>query len=193
MENRYITVQYKMYAPMGEEKRVELIEQTRDDMPFMFISGMGRVLEVLEQKLVPLQAGEQFKIVLSEDEAYGPYIPEGVQEVPVEAFFIEGKLDTNHVYEGAVVPMMNDTGEQFNATIAKINEKSIIVDLNHPLAGKQLTFEGAVVENRLATNEEIQQYLKPRGCGGCGSCGGGSCGDGGCGDGGCGGCGGGCD
>ena len=69
MENRYITVQYKMYAPMGEEKRVELIEQTRDDMPFMFISGMGRVLEVLEQKLVPLQAGEQFKIVLSEDEA----------------------------------------------------------------------------------------------------------------------------
>ena len=84
--------------------------------------------------------------------------------------------------------MMNDTGEQFNATIAKINEKSIIVDLNHPLAGKQLTFEGAVVENRLATNEEIQQYLKPRGCGSCGGCGGGSCGDGGCG-----GCGGGCD
>ena len=49
MENRYITVQYKMYAPMGEEKRVELIEQTRDDITFKFISGMGRVLEVLEQ------------------------------------------------------------------------------------------------------------------------------------------------
>lgn len=193
MENRYITVQYKMYAPMGEDRRVELIEQTREDMPFVFVSGMGRVLEVLEQRLAALAAGEQFKIVLSEDEAYGPYIPEGVQEVPLEAFFIEGKLDTDRIYEGAVVPMMNDTGEQFNATIAKINEKSIIVDLNHPLAGKQLTFEGAVVENRLATNEEIQQYLKPRGCGGCGGCGGGSCGDGGCGDGGCGGCGGGCD
>ena len=184
MENRYITVQYKMYAPMGEDRRVELIEQTREDMPFVFVSGMGRVLEVLEQRLAALAAGEQFKIVLSEDEAYGPYIPEGVQEVPLEAFFIEGKLDTDRIYEGAVVPMMNDTGEQFNATIAKINEKSIIVDLNHPLAGKELTFEGHVVENRLATNEEIQQYLKPRGCGGCG---GGGCG-GGCGSGGCGGC-----
>ena len=184
MENRYITVQYKMYAPMGEDRRVELIEQTREDMPFVFVSGMGRVLEVLEQRLAALAAGEQFKIVLSEDEAYGPYIPEGVQEVPLEAFLIEGKLDTDRIYEGAVVPMMNDTGEQFNATIAKINEKSIIVDLNHPLAGKELTFEGHVVENRLATNEEIQQYLKPRGCGGCG---GGGC-SGGCGSGGCGGC-----
>ena len=62
MENRYITVQYKLYAPMGAEKQIELIEETRPDMPFQFISGMGMVLEALENHLHPLQAGEAFKI-----------------------------------------------------------------------------------------------------------------------------------
>ena len=185
MENRYITVQYKLYAPMGAEKNVELIEETRPEMPFQFISGMGMVLEALENAVHPLQPGEPFKIVLSEEEAYGPYIPEGVQEVALEAFFIEGKLDTEHIYEGAVVPLMNADGERFNGTIAEIKEKAVVVDLNHPLAGKELTFEGSVVENRVATNQEIQDYLNSQGgCGGCGgSCGGdcgGTCGEGDC-------------
>lgn len=173
MENRYITVQYKLYAPMGEEKNIELIEETRPDMPFQFISGMGMVLEALENHLHPLQPGAPFRITLSEEEAYGAYIPEGVQEVPQEAFFIDGKLDTEHIYEGAVVPLMNSEGERFNGTIAEIKDKTIVVDLNHPLAGKELTFEGSVVENRLATNQEIQDYLNSQsGCGGCGGCGG---------------------
>ena len=168
MENRNIKVQYKLYAPMGEEKKIEMIEETRPDMPFQFISGMGMVLEALENKLYPMQEGETFKITLSE-----------------EAFFIEGKLDTEHIYEGAVVPLMNADGERFNGTIAEIKEKVVVVDLNHPLAGKELTFEGSVVENRVATNQEIQDYLNSQGgCGGCGGCGGGDCG-GSCGEGGC--------
>lgn len=182
MENRYITVQYKLYAPMGEEKKVEMIEETRPDIPFQFISGMNMVLDALEKYLYPLSAGEPFKITLSEDEAYGPYIPEGVQEVPVEAFFIDGKLDKETIYEGAVVPLMNSEGERFNGTVAEIKDKVIVVDLNHPLAGKALTFEGNVVENRPATNKEIEEYLNSQG--GCGGCGGGSCGSG-CGEGGC--------
>ena len=65
MENRNIKVQYKLYAPMGEEKKIEMIEETRPDMPFHFISGMGMVLEALENKLYPLQEGETFKITCS--------------------------------------------------------------------------------------------------------------------------------
>ena len=58
MENRNIKVQYKLYAPMGEEKKIEMIEETRPDMPFQFISGMGMVLEALENKLYPMQEGD---------------------------------------------------------------------------------------------------------------------------------------
>ena len=170
MENRNIKVQYKLYAPMGEEKKIEMIEETRPDMPFHFISGMGMVLEALENKLYPLQEGETFKITLSEEEAYGPFIPEGVQEVPVEAFFIEGKLDTEHIYEGAVVPLMNADGERFNGTIAEIKEKVVVVDLNHPLAGENLHFVGKVLNLRDVTEGELKA-LHHRGCGGgCGGC-----------------------
>ena len=117
MENRYIKVQYKLYAPMGEGKDIQMIEETRDDMPFDFISGMNMVLDSLEQQLALLSEGKEFRIELSEDEAYGPYIPEGVQEIPAEAFLIEGKMDTEHVYEGAVVPLRNADGEQFNGRL----------------------------------------------------------------------------
>ena len=58
MENRNIKVQYKLYAPMGEEKKIEMIEETRPDMPFQFISGMGMVLEALENKLYPIERGD---------------------------------------------------------------------------------------------------------------------------------------
>ncbi len=176
MENRYIKVQYKLYAPMGEGKDIQMIEETRDDMPFDFISGMNMVLDSLEQQLALLSEGKEFLIELSEDEAYGPYIPEGVQEIPAEAFLIEGKMDTEHVYEGAVVPLRNADGEQFNGTIVKITDKTVVVDLNHPLAGKTLTFQGKVLENRIATNKEIEEYLNTQG--GCGDCGGcsGNCG-----------------
>ena len=174
MENRYIKVQYKLYAPMGEGKDIQMIEETRDDMPFDFISGMNMVLDSLEQQLALLSEGKEFRIELSEDEAYGPYIPE--QEIPAEAFLIEGKMDTEHVYEGAVVPLRNADGEQFNGTIVKITDKTVVVDLNHPLAGKTLTFQGKVLENRIATNKEIEEYLNTQG--GCGDCGGcsGNCG-----------------
>lgn len=189
MENKYIAIQYVLTAPMGKEQKMEVIERTREDLPFQFISGMGMVLDALEEKLVDLAEGEKFSVTLTEDEAYGPYIPEGVQEVPLEAFYVEGKLDTKYIYEGAVVPLMNSEGQQFHGTIVEINEKSVVVDLNHPLAGKTLTYEGSVVVSHVATNQEIESYMnQSSGCGGCGGCGGGGCGSEG--KGGCGGCGG---
>ena len=186
MENRLITVQYKLYAPMGKDNSVELIEETRPEQPFQFISGLNMVLNALEDKLSRLDEGADFKLTLTEDEAYGPYIPEGVHEIEAEAFYIDGKMDTQHVYEGAVVPLTNADGEQFNGTVVKVTDKTVVVDLNHPLAGKALTFEGRVIDNHIASIEELQNYMNSQG--GCGGCGG-DCGEGGC-SGSCGHCGG---
>ena len=100
---------------------------------------------------------------------------------------------SKHVFEGAIVPLTNSDGERFNGTIVKIDQTEITVDLNHPLAGKELNFVGQVTESREATNEEIQQMAQmlsgERGCGGCGGGCGSGCGDN-CGEAGCGGCGG---
>lgn len=191
--NKFITVSYKLYAPMKSSGETELIEQTSEGHPFVFISGMGLTLDAFEAQIEPLAAGDNFKFTLSVEEAYGAYVDEAVQRVPREVFEIEGKINSEFVYEGAVVPLTNSDGERFNGTIVEIGDKEITVDLNHPLAGKELTFEGQVIENREATNQEVEHMVKMLSGEGCGNCGGG-CG-GGCGSdcggdcgGGCGGC-----
>lgn len=190
MTNKYITLAYKLFATMHDGKS-EMIEEATTQHPFQFISGMGLTLDAFEKQILPLAKGDAFDFTLSIDEAYGPYVEEGIQTVPRQIFEIDGKIDPKRIFEGAVVPLMNSEGERFNGTITQITAQQITVDLNHPLAGKALNFVGTVVEHRDATNEEMQEMAKmlsgEGGCGGCGGCGGGDCG--GCNDSDCGGCG----
>ncbi|MCR4921184.1 MAG: peptidylprolyl isomerase [Bacteroidaceae bacterium] len=182
-ENKYITVAYKLYVPMNGNAH-EMVEEATEAHPFQIISGMGFALDAFEARILPLAKGEKFDFTLSIDEAYGPYVEEAVQRVPRDVFEIDGRLNTRYIYEGAVVPLMNGDGDRFNGTISEIGEKEITVDLNHPFAGKPLHFVGSVIENRLATTEEMQQ-LAERLAGGCEGCSG-KCGE--C-ESGCGGCG----
>ena len=186
--NKYIRVSYTLYAIENGEK--EEIEVAPKENPWMFVSGLGVALDSFEAKVTPLQAGEKFDFCLTAEESYGEYHADFVQEVPRSIFEIDGQLNTKYIYEGAVVPLQNAEGQRFNGLIQHIGEKHVIVDLNHPLAGKELNFVGEIIENREATNAEIQGMLKVltgEGCGGgCGSCGGGCGGncEGGC-EGGC--------
>ena len=196
--NKYITVAYELYTDM--DGKMELTEKAPVEHPFQFITGLGYTLEAFEKNIIDLKEGDAFDFTLSVDEAYGTHMPEGVQKLPRSAFEINGKFDSEHIKVGAVIPMMNQEGGRFNATVVDIASDGVTVDLNHPLAGKELNFKGVVVTSRMATNEELQQMLNMM-TGGCGGCSGGKCGDGGCGngcndgncgDGSCGGCGGSC-
>ncbi|MCF0198613.1 MAG: FKBP-type peptidyl-prolyl cis-trans isomerase [Bacteroidaceae bacterium] len=188
ISNKYITVAYELFADF--DGKHEMVEKATEAHPFQFISGMGLTLDDFEAHIVPLQKGEKFDFTLVPELAYGPRFEEAVQALPRNVFEIDGKLNTDYIYEGAVVPLNNAEGERFNGTIVEITDTTITVDLNHPLAGHTLQFVGVVTENREATNAEIEQMAKMLagecGCGGgCGDCGG-DCG-GGC-SGGCGGC-----
>lgn len=179
--NKYMTVAYELYTEM--DGKMELTEQAPVEHPFQFITGMGFTLEAFEKNLINLNAGDKFDFTLSVDDAYGPHMPEGVQELPKSVFEINGKFDSEHIKEGLVIPMMNQQGERFNATVTEITENTVTVDLNHPLAGKELNFKGEVVVSRDATNQEIEDLVKMMtgGCGGnCGGCGGNCGGDEGC-------------
>lgn len=183
--NKYITVAYELYTTNSEGER-EMMEKATAEHPFQFISGMGLTLDDFEAAVAGLQKGEKFDFTLTPEQAYGAYVEEAVQKLPRATFEIDGKLNADYIYEGAVVPLQNAEGERFNGTITEITATDITVDLNHPLAGQSLNFVGEVVENREATNEEIEEMAKMlSGESGCGSCGGG-CGAGGCGESGCG-------
>jgi FKBP-type peptidyl-prolyl cis-trans isomerase SlyD len=181
MENKYITVAYKLYVMQNGQK--ELVEEATVEHPFQFISGMGAVLERFEGELTPLKAGDKFDFTIPYAEGYGEYYAEGVRTVAKEMFTIDGVFDAERIYEGAVIPLQDNEGHHFYATVVEVTDADVTVDLNHPHAGKDLTFVGEVVTSRPATNEEIQGMLNMmsgEGCG-CGCCSG-DCEDG-CGEG----------
>ena len=193
MENKYIAVAYRLYAIADGQK--EMIEEAPAEHPFQFISGLGYTLDRFEKEITALSKGDNFAFTIPCAEAYGERIEENVQAVD-KAIFTDpdGNFDSEHVFTGNIIPLQDADGHHFFGNVGEITEDKVIIDLNHPHAGKDLIFEGTVCEMRTATKEEVQDLINQmsgHGCGGnCGGCGGGCgdhegdgecCGDGGCG------------
>ena len=172
--NKYLVVAYKLYTVEDGKKQLE--EMTHDDHPFEFISGFGVSLDGFEKNIINLEKGSKFDFTLSKEEAFGDYDPEGVHKLERSVFSINDHFDHDNIYEGAVITLMDDDERRFMARVVKVADDGVTVDTNHPLAGKELNFTGEVIENRVATNEEIQHMLNHL-SGGCG-CGCDDCGDG---------------
>lgn len=175
MENnkdKYIEVSYKLYIVEGEQ--VELVEETRDDRPFSFISGFGVTLDAFEKEVSKLKKGDKFNFTLSPTEAYGEHLEEHVLDLEKEMFTINGHFDSDNIYKNAIVPLQNEDGHRFMGKVLDISEAIVKMDLNHPLAGKTLNFKGEILESRDATKEEIENLVNH--ISGSDSCCGGGCG-----------------
>jgi len=186
-KNKYITVAYKLYTKDQDETEESLVEECNAEHPFQFISGYGSVIPAFEQNLTGKQSGDKFDFVIPCQDAYGEFQDELMFDVDKKMFEINGKFDTEHIFEGNVIPLQGEDGSRFLGTVIEIKDTTVTLDLNHPRAGQDLHFVGEVVTYREATGEEITALLNMMsGEGGCGGCGGGcgSCG-GGCGGGGC--------
>ena len=183
VENKYITVAYKLYSIENGEKDFE--EEAPVEHPFQFISGLGMTLEPFEAQIKDLQIGDKFDFTIKAEEAYGEYDEEHVIDLPKNIFEIEGKFDSERVVEGAVIPLMTSEGQRINGSVVEVKDDVVVMDMNHPLAGCDLNFVGEVTENRPATNDELAEMARMMSGGGCGGgCNGGcDCGD--CGDGCC--------
>ncbi len=156
--NRYIRAEYRLYDVTDDGR--EFLEETRPDQPFIFISGMGLLLTAFEKQLEPLENGATFRFTLTPEEAYGNYNERMLQVLDKEFFYVDGKFDAKNVREGAIVPLENEEGQQFMGRVEAVNAYTVVIDLNHPLAGRTLHFEGKVLENHEATAQEIQTLVE---------------------------------
>ena len=182
-KSKYISVSYQLYSIDAQgEKHLE--EATEMGRPFKFISGFGFTHDRFEQQMIDLEPGSDFNFTLQPAEAFGDYYKEGVHKMPREDFFVDGKFDEKRIYPGAIITLLGEDDKRLMARVIKIEPDGVTLDANHPLAGMSLQFVGKVLENRDATNEEIQALLNrmSHSCGGCGGCDGDCDGDGdGCG------------
>lgn len=195
ISNKYIAVTYKLHA-IDANGTSTMVEEATANRPFVFVSGFGTTLDAFEQAVETLEKGAAFDFEIGKDDAYGDHMDERVVSLDKDIFTINGRFDSDNIYKDAIVPLQNEDGQRFMGLVLAITEDKVKLDLNHPLAGKALHFAGTVIENREATNEEIQKMISLLSGEGCGHCGGnceGGCGghgeEGGCGkhngDGGC--------
>lgn len=204
MTNKYYEIAYKLYTIKDGVRNME--EEAPASDPFVFITGFGTTIPGFEKHIENLTKGDTFDFTLTKDEAYGDHYAERIIELDKQIFSPNGKFDSENVYVDAIIPLQNEDGNRFMGHVLDISADKVRIDLNHPLAGCELNFQGSVTECREASNEEIQMIINRMsggGChGGCGGCGGGchsdsegcdgdGCngnGEGGCNGGGCGGC-----
>ena len=133
-------------------KRTEQVEKSK---PLSFLVGHGKLLEPFEQALLGLSKDDVFDFVLQSDATFGPYKKQAVQTFD-KAEIIDGiDLKEGDIEVGSSLPMQTDDGIPFTGQVIEITDDKIVLDFNHPLAGKDLHFKGSIISVREATPEEL--------------------------------------
>ncbi len=129
----------------------EIVDSSEAEAPLMYLHGHGQIIPGLEKALIGLTVGDSKKVVVPPAEAYGDVDMEAFEIVPREMF-----PDDITLTEGLELSLRDvETDEPFEATVAEIREKEVMLDFNHPLAGETLHFEVSIAALRPATAEEL--------------------------------------
>lgn len=123
----------------------EVVESTRDREPLSFKIGSEALLPALQESLIGLAKGDKRKITVPPDKGFGERKAELVQELSRSSF--DGKIEAS---AGDLVELKLRDGTERLALVDEMKEDSVILDLNHPLAGETLVYDVEVVE---ATSE----------------------------------------
>ncbi|MFD1631960.1 FKBP-type peptidyl-prolyl cis-trans isomerase [Pseudopedobacter beijingensis] len=150
IDNKHVvSVTYDLYiSEDGEKKHVEsaTIEQ-----PLVFLYGVGMMLPKFEEHLKGLTIGDNYSFSLPAADAYGEFDEAAVVNLPKSMFESQGGLPE----AGTVLPLQDNQGNQFQGRVVSIVEDAVLVDLNHPMAGHELHFNGTIQDVREATAEEL--------------------------------------
>ncbi len=108
--------------------------------PLEFKVGGGQMIPGFDNEVVGMKAGEEKTVTLKPSEAYGDHKPFLVRQIPKESM-----PPGNELKAGMMIGMHMPNGIDIEAKVIKVTEKGTTVDMNHPLAGKTLTFKFKVV------------------------------------------------
>jgi len=128
----------------------EQIETSKSAEPLSYIHGSEGMLPGLEKALDGKAAGDTFSVTLAPSESYGERVDDLIQRIPLK--HLQG--DTK-VWKAGMTAIVNSNQGRHQVTLVKVGRFNADCDLNHPFAGKTLTFDVEVINVREATNEEL--------------------------------------
>ncbi|SFN85669.1 FKBP-type peptidyl prolyl cis-trans isomerase /Apo-metallochaperone SlyD [Chryseobacterium oleae] len=147
--NHVVAVSYILHTIEEDGSKI-LVEETTAENPLTFLYGVGMMIPKFEQNILGLKAGDKAAFVIQPEEAYGEQDPNSITQLPIDMFKESGVPPI-----GAILPLSDGQGNNFQAFVVEVTPEAVIADLNHPMAGKVLDFQVEIVNTRPATEEEL--------------------------------------
>lgn len=144
-QNKVVTIHYQVVDVDSNE----LIDSSEGGAPMVYLHGHQNIIPGLEKALEGKKAGDELEVTVVAADAYGVYSDERVQQVPMAAF--EG---VEQIEPGMAFTAQTEHGP-VSLIVTEVDETTVTVDANHPLAGKDLRFSVKVEAVRDASVEEL--------------------------------------
>lgn len=118
----------------------EVVDSSKERGPLTYVHGEGKIIPGLAEELKGMKAGEKANVKVEPKEAYGQENPEALKEIPKSSLpkDLEPKA-------GMMLQMQGPQGQPVPVKVAEVKDQSVVLDLNHPLAGKTLNFDVTIV------------------------------------------------
>ncbi|MBQ7195173.1 MAG: peptidylprolyl isomerase [Bacteroidales bacterium] len=137
----------------------KVADKATEEAPLDYIHGNHMLLPKFEAELEGKKPGDEFAFTLTPEEGYGVHDPKLRFDIPKSTFEVDGALREDLLVVGAVIPLLNSSGQVIQAQIMEVKEDAVNMDFNHPMAGKTLDFKGKIVSVRDATEAELKNGL----------------------------------
>ncbi len=154
-DGKVVSTSYTLYT-LSPDDEFELVEEVGDDEAMFYLAGHSGLPPKFEENLNGLSAGDAYNFEISPEDAFGEYYDDNVVDFSLDMFKIEdGNVPAGFLEPGNPIPFTNDDGEKIQGRVIEVQDDKVIIDFNHPLAGKTLKFEGKVISVREASPEEM--------------------------------------
>ncbi len=144
-DNLVVTMEYTLTV------EGEVVDSSEDSEPIQFIQGAGHILPALEDELYGMAVGDEKEIALLAEDGYGEVDEEAFADIPRSEFPAQIPLKP-----GIELQLKDQDGETHYARIESADGENVRLNMNHPLAGKELNFSVQISALRTATAEELE-------------------------------------
>ena len=144
-KNTVATIDYTLTNSDGQ-----VLDTSKGAQPLTYLHGVGGIIPGLENALEGKSKGEQVVVTIQPEQAYGQRNDQLIQEVPRKAF-----QGVQNIQPGMQFRAQGPQGQMQVVTVVGVQDDTVRVDANHPLAGVTLNFDVNVVDVREATQDEL--------------------------------------
>lgn len=131
-----MAIESNQKVAMMYELKIEgnVVDSNMEGEPLEFVFGTGQIIPGVESRIQEMNVGDSKDITVPSAEGYGEYNEEAKQTLPKEQF---GDID---LQVGMPLQGQGENGQAVQVVVSDIMDDSVVIDLNHPLAGKDLDF-----------------------------------------------------